>query len=577
MINRLFEWFVIQSINHSKRTIGLSILFTLLISFGMKYLIIEDDMMKMLPKNIESKIIWDDIQNEFGSTEIIFIAFGDEYSKILNSRALASLWALSESLIKLEMVDKVSSISTANRMENIDDFIEVYPLQEEQFLDKKSVEDIDEYLNNNLKLKKQLISKRGDYLLTIVQPVKGVPLDKLTNQIVQNSKFLTQDYKIIYGGSAYITGSLPTLIREDTKLLVLYGLIIMNIILFVNLRSFRAILLVFTVIFSSLLVMLGSMGWLYKLTNSDRFLFAILSTSMPIILLTIANSDGVHVVTKFFRELRSIKSKKVAIVNCMNSLLLPLFLTTVTTIAAFLTMVMSPLETLIGYGIGISIGIFWAWIMSSLMLPALLNLMNWDLSSNEILEPSIFEKLISQASFGIVRYPVKIFIFGGLLFIIGISGLYRLGVDVNISSFFKPDSEIRKSIGFMDNEMSGTMDLRVLFQGNVKDPELLNEMDEFQNYISKEENVSLVYSIVDIIKQMHRTVINEPSIYDLLPQDQDKINNLFTLYSLSGDSEDFTSFINYSYNKGLLTAFIRTMTTEEIFFFFTQNSIICRQ
>ena len=206
MISRLFEWFVIQSIHYSKRTIGLSFLFTLLISFGMKYLIIEDDMMKMLPKNIESKIIWDDIQNEFGSTEIIFIAFGDEYSKILNSRALASLWALSKSLINLEMVDKVSSISTANRMENIDDFIEVYPLQEEQFLDKKSVEDIDKYLNNNSKLKKQLISKKGDYLLTIVQPIKGVPLDKLTNQIVKNSKFLNQDYKIIYGGSAYITG-----------------------------------------------------------------------------------------------------------------------------------------------------------------------------------------------------------------------------------------------------------------------------------------------------------------------------------------------------------------------------------
>ena len=47
----------------------------------------------------------------------------------------------------------------------------------------------------------------------------------------------------------------------------------------------------------------------------------------------------------------------------------------------------------------------------------------------------------------------------------------------------------------MDNEMSGTMDLRVRFQGNVKDPELLNEMDEFQNYISKEEKcfISLFY------------------------------------------------------------------------------------
>jgi len=47
---------------------------------GIRFLVMDDDMMKMLPKNLESRISWDEVQNEFGSTEIIFVAFGSEDS-----------------------------------------------------------------------------------------------------------------------------------------------------------------------------------------------------------------------------------------------------------------------------------------------------------------------------------------------------------------------------------------------------------------------------------------------------------------------------------------------------------------
>ena len=75
-------------------------------------------------------------------------------------------------------------------------------------------------------------------------------------------------------------------------------------ILLINLRSLSAVGMVIMVIVFSLVSMMGFMGWAYRITGSDKFLFALLNTSMPIILLTIANSDGVHVMTKFFRELR---------------------------------------------------------------------------------------------------------------------------------------------------------------------------------------------------------------------------------------------------------------------------------
>ena len=77
---------------------------------GLRFLVMDDDMMKMLPKNLESRISWDEVQNEFGSTEIIFIAFGRKDSSVYNQHTLYNLWLLSENLESLEVVKKVTNI-----------------------------------------------------------------------------------------------------------------------------------------------------------------------------------------------------------------------------------------------------------------------------------------------------------------------------------------------------------------------------------------------------------------------------------------------------------------------------------
>ena len=65
---------------------------------GIRFLVMDDDMMKMLPKELESKVTWDAIQNEFGSTEIIFIAFGRQGESAYQEKTLADLWTLTEQL-----------------------------------------------------------------------------------------------------------------------------------------------------------------------------------------------------------------------------------------------------------------------------------------------------------------------------------------------------------------------------------------------------------------------------------------------------------------------------------------------
>lgn len=535
---------------------------------GVRFLVIDDDMMKMLPGNMISKITWDAVQNEFGSTEVIFIAFGKEGQPSLDQKPLKTLWKLSKQLERLSTVDKVMNISTSTRIDNINGFLEIEDLQQKKDLDGDEIESIRNYLINNPNIKKQLLSKNEDFLLTIVQPYDDVGLDKFRNDIVDASKPVLKDYQVHYGGTAYITGSVPQMIREDVQSLVKAGIFIMVVILLFNLRSIPGVLMVLMVIIFSLVSMIGFMGWAYHFTGGDQFLFALLNTSMPIILLTIANSDGVHVVTKFFREMRFKKDVREALETTMDSLLTPIFLTSITTIAAFLTMTLSPLNSLVGYGFCISLGITWAWLLSSLMLPAIINLKKWDYNSKAITMPSLFERWVNSGGAMVLKYPKHVFSVGIILVIVGLSGLYKVTVDVNLASFFKPGTEIRDSMAFMDDEMTGSIDLRIRVEGDLKDPALLKRMDSLQSFVeTNNEKVSVTYSIANIVKQMHRIVMDDDPKYEKIPDQRGKINNLFTMYSMSGDPDDLSTLIDYDYSVGLVTVLSRVMTTEEVFSF----------
>ena len=565
--NRMKQWSINQVISHSRRTILVSIVVTIFLGLGIRFLVMDDDMMKMLPKNLESKISWDTVQNEFGSSEIIFIAFGQSEESIYNQKVLSDLWILSENLKKLDVVDKITNISTSTRIAQHDGFMEINDLQSSKELSENEIIEIKTYLDKNIQLKKQLVSRNENYLLTIIQPSGKVGLDRFRNDVVQVSDSLLIGYELHYGGTAYVTGSVPQMIRDDVKSLIKIGLIIMIAILLINLRSIKAVLMVLFVIICSLISMMGFMGWAYKITGSDRFLFALLNTSMPIILLTIANSDGVHVITKFFRQLRRSRDVKLSIELSMDSLLLPLFLTSITTIAAFLTMITSPLEPLIGYGICISVGIGSAWIFSSMMLPAIINIVDWDLNSNFIAKPSLLERLIIGVGRIVYDYPKHIFILGLSLVLIGLLGLNNVNVDVNVANFFRSGTEIRDSMDFMDRHMSGTMDLRIRVEGDIKDPLVLNKMDSLQLFIMENDRVVVAYSIVDVVKQMHRTVMDDSLKYLSIPEQRGKVNNLYTMYSISGNQDDFSSMVDNEYKVALITSLSTLMTTEEVFSF----------
>ena len=565
--NPIRSWCIHQSLDYPWRTIIISLLITLLVGSGVRFFLIDDDMMKLLPKNLESRISWEAIQDEFGSTEVIFIAFGNEGKSIFNPEAMATLWDLTEALETGKQIEELNSITTATRMDNLDGFMEVDDLQPDRNLSQEEINDLKDYLDKNTVIKKRFVSQDDQYFLITVQPYNSDGLNLFRDELVTIADPILAGYEVHYGGMAYVTGTMPAMIQDDVQDLMKVGILIMVMVLLLNLRSVPGVAMVLMVIGLSLFAMIGAMGWIYQLTGSDRFLFTLANTSMPIILLTIANSDGVHVISKFFRELRAKHEVRLALGTTMDSLLVPILLTSVTTIAAFATMTLSPIEPLFGYGIIIGIGIAWAWFLSSLMLPAVISLKKWNLESKAITELSIFEKVINKLGKIVLTHPKYVFSAGATIVLIGLFGISKVVVDVNMSKFFKPGTEIRDTMDFMDDKMAGTVDIRVRVEGDMKNPQTLSSMRALQKKMEENEKVTTSFSIANVVEQMHRTVMDDNPEYETIPDNREKVNNLFTVYSMSGDLDDFSSIVDYDYKTGLITAFSKVMSTDEIFVF----------
>jgi len=262
--------------------------------------------------------------------------------------------------------------------------------------------------------------------------------------------------------------------------------------------------------------------------------------------------------------MRQNKDARAAVEATLGSLILPIFLTAITTIAAFLSMIFAPLEAMIGYGISISAGIVWAWVLTTILLPSILVLKKWKLESSAVSHASPFEKFVVAFGDHVIKRPKVVLMSSLFVMVIGAIGIFELNIEVNMKNFFKESNSIRQSLQFMDDEMTGSMDLQLLINADLKSPEVLNKISSLQVFMEKHPAVTLSVSIADVIKQMHRMVNENDPAFETIPDTRAKVNNLFTLYSMSGDPEDFSALVDYDYEKGLATSMMRSISTSEI-------------
>lgn len=101
----------------------------------------------------------------------------------------------------------------------------------------------------------------------------------------------------------------------------------------------------------------------------------IMSSMIPIFIMPIAVLDSVHILSEFFDRYPLIKDRRKTIIEVMKHLFMPMLFTTITTIAGFASLALTPIPPVQTFGVFVALGVFFAWFWTIVFIPAYIMLM----------------------------------------------------------------------------------------------------------------------------------------------------------------------------------------------------------
>jgi len=148
-------------------TLGILLLITGFFLAGIPQLQIDNSVDSMLPADHPARLLYDDVNDTFGGTDVMVIAVHSE--DIFSEATLTQVIELTETFQRLPGVDEVVSLSTAKRMDGEDgtlvvrDLMPTVPESDEERDDLRAyVADQEMYVNN-------IISSDGHYAGVVVE------------------------------------------------------------------------------------------------------------------------------------------------------------------------------------------------------------------------------------------------------------------------------------------------------------------------------------------------------------------------------------------------------------------------
>ena len=89
-----------------------------------------------------------------------------------------------------------------------------------------------------------------------------------------------------------------------------------------------------------------------------------------------------------------------------------------------------------------------------------------------------------------------------------------------------------------------------MISGDIKDPAVMKGIDNLTSEMEKTDGVGQVFSISQAVREMSKAIYTEgESGYDNVPDSRESIAQLFELYNMSGDPEDFRQMMNLENTK----------------------------
>lgn len=272
--------------------------------------------------------------------------------------------------------------------------------------------------------------------------------------------------QIFLGGVTMITSDMITYIKSD--LVVFGGALVLFIILMLAIlfRQPRFVILPLASCIISVILMLGWLSWIdWRMT--------VISSNFVALLLIMVFAFNIYLVVRY-REIHAANPESPQsdlVMMTMEAMVVPCLYSALTTIVAFMSLIMSGIRPVIDFGWMMTIGLCVGFVMTFVVLPAGLMLLPKgeprDTGDNSAATTLKFSRL---AEF----HGGKILVVSLLAVIFSAWGISKLEVENRFVDYFKDSSEIHQGLTTIDRQLGGTVSLDIILDA---DPEALAEAE----------------------------------------------------------------------------------------------------
>ena len=284
-----------------------------------------------------------------------------------------------------------------------------------------------------------------------------------------------ENAKIYLGGIPMIADDMMSYIKSDIVVFGIGVFIFIVLTLWFIFRNLKWVIMPLLGCATSVIMMIGLLGLIgWKVT--------VISSNFIALMLILNMAMNIHLTVRFLQLKKELPdlTKNEIMFEASKKMMLPILYTVLTTICAFLSLVLSGIKPIIDFGWMMTLGLIVSFLITFLLLPSLINVLA---SENEI-DLKDTEKSVITNALGSFTKNNKVIIFSStiLIIILSVIGISKLEVENSFINYFDKETEIYKGMKKIDDDLGGTTPLDIILKFPSTTKETNKDNDEFDEW-----------------------------------------------------------------------------------------------
>ena len=284
-----------------------------------------------------------------------------------------------------------------------------------------------------------------------------------------------ENAKIYLGGIPMIADDMMSYIKSDIVVFGIGVFIFIVLTLWFIFRNLKWVIMPLLGCATSVIMMIGLLGLIgWKVT--------VISSNFIALMLILNMAMNIHLTVRFLQLKKELPdlTKNEIMFEASKKMMLPILYTVLTTICAFISLVLSGIKPIIDFGWMMTLGLIVSFLITFLLLPSLINVLA---SENEI-DLKDTEKSVITNALGSFTKNNKVIIFSStiLIIILSVIGISKLEVENSFINYFDKETEIYKGMKKIDDDLGGTTPLDIILKFPSTTKETNKDNDEFDEW-----------------------------------------------------------------------------------------------